>query len=53
MFPEHRLLHEELDALNRNAENEKCVIIVAKVVGISQMIVISVAGLPRVDAHCV
>jgi len=51
MFPEHRLSHEELNALNRIALKETCVIIVTKVVWISQMIVTHIAELPRVDAH--
>jgi len=39
MFPERRLLHKELNAFNRLAVKEMCVIIVAKVVGIGQKIV--------------
>jgi hypothetical protein len=51
MFPERRLLIEELNALNCNAVNETCVIIVAKVVWISETIVTHFAGIPKVDAH--
>jgi len=53
MFPERRLLHEQLNAFNRIAVKETCVIIVAKIVWISQTIVTYFAGFPRVDAHCV
>jgi len=51
MFPEHRLLHEELNAFNRIAVEETCVIIVAKVVWIGQTIITHFAGFPRVDGH--
>ena len=53
MFPERRLLHEELNGFKRIAVIESCVIIVAKVVWIGQTIVIHCAGCPRVDAHCI
>jgi len=53
MFPECRLLHEELNPFNRIAVREKCVIIDAKVVWISQTKVTHCAGYARVDAHCV
>jgi len=53
MFPECRLLHEELKAFSRIAVKETCVIIVAKVVSIGQTILTHFAGFPRVDAHCV
>jgi len=51
MFPECRLLHEELIPFNRIAVKETCVIIVAKVVWIDQMIIAHFAGFPRVDVH--
>ena len=53
MFPERRLLHEELDALNRIMMKETCVVIVAKVAWIGQTIVTHFAQFPRVDAHSV
>jgi hypothetical protein len=43
MFPECRLLHEELNAFNRMAVNEMCVIIVTKVIWIGQTIVTHIA----------
>jgi len=52
MFPERRLLPEELNAFNRIAVKGTCEIILAKVVWIGQTIVIHFAGFPRVDAHC-
>ena len=51
MFPERRLLHEELNAFNRIVVEETCVILVAKVVLIDQPIVTHFARVPRVDAH--
>jgi len=53
MFPELRLLHEELNAFNRIRVKEQCVIIIAKIVSISHAIVIPSDRYPRVDAHCV
>jgi hypothetical protein len=53
MFPECRLLHEELNAFNRIAVKEMGVIIVAKVVWIGQTIVTHFVGFPRIDVHCV
>ena len=53
MFPECRLLDEELNAFNKIAVEEVCVIIVTKVVWIGQMIVTHFARFRRVDAHCV
>jgi len=53
MFPERRLLHEELNAFKRIAVKGTCVIIVAKVVWIGQTIVTHFARFPCVDAHCV
>jgi len=52
MFPEHRLLLEELNAFSRNAEKVTCVSIVAKVVWIGQMIVTHFAGFPSLDTQC-
>ena len=51
MFPECRLLPEELNAFNRIAVKPTCVIIVAKVVWICQTIETNFATFPRVDAH--
>jgi hypothetical protein len=51
MFSEHRLLEEELNALNRIAVQETCIIMVAKVFCIGKMIVTHIAGFPRVKAH--
>jgi len=51
MFSECRLLHEELNAFNRIAVKEMCVIMLAKVVWIGQMIVTHLAQFPTVDAH--
>jgi len=51
MFPEHRLLHAELNAYNLSAVKEMCAIIIAKDVWIGQTIVTHVAGFPRVDAN--
>jgi hypothetical protein len=51
MFPERRLLHEELNAFSRIAVKETCVIIVPKVVWISETIVTHFARFPRVNAH--
>jgi hypothetical protein len=53
MFPERRLLHEELNEFNMITVKETCVIIIAKVVCIGQMDVIHFAGFPRVDSHWV
>jgi hypothetical protein len=39
MFPECRLVHEELNAFRGFADKEMCVIIVAKVVWIGETIV--------------
>jgi hypothetical protein len=39
MFPESRLVHEELNAFHGFADKEMCVIIVAKVVWIGETIV--------------
>jgi hypothetical protein len=52
MSPERRLLHEELNAFNRIAVKEPCVIIITKIVWIGQMIVPHFAGYPTVDALC-
>jgi len=52
MFPECRLSNKELNAFNRIAVQERCVINLAKVVWIGQMIVTHSAGYPRVDGHC-
>jgi len=51
LFPERGLLHEALNAINRIAVKETWVIIVAKVVWISQTIVTHVARYPRVNGH--
>jgi len=51
MFPEHRLLHDEFNTLDRIVVEEKWVIIVGKVVLIGQMIVTQFATFPRVNAH--
>jgi hypothetical protein len=51
MFPERRLLHEELNALNMIAVQERCVVIDAKVVWISQIMVTHFGGFARVNAH--
>jgi len=53
MFPEYRLLHEELNAFNRIVVKQLYAIIVAKVVWISQTVVTQYAGYPTVDAHCI
>jgi hypothetical protein len=53
MLPECSLLHEELNAFNRVAVKETCVIIVANISWIGRMIGTHFAGLPRVDADCV
>jgi serine/threonine-protein kinase RIO1 len=52
MFPECRLLHEELNEFNIIAVKETCVIIVAKIVWIGYTIVTHFAGYLRVDAQC-
>jgi hypothetical protein len=46
MFLECRLLQKELNAFNRIAVKEACVIIVAKIVSIGQMIVTYFARCP-------
>jgi len=51
MFPQCRLLREELNALKRIAVEEMCVIVVAKVLMIGYTIVTHFAWFPRVDAH--
>jgi hypothetical protein len=51
MFPECRLLHEELNAFNRIAVKETCEIIVAKVVWFGHTIVTHFAGFSTVDAY--
>jgi hypothetical protein len=51
MFPECRLLDEELLIFNRIGVKETCAIMVAKVVWISKTIVTQLAGYQRVDAH--
>jgi hypothetical protein len=53
MCSERRLLLEELDAFNSIGVKEMCVIIVAKVVWIGQMLVAQFAAFLKVDAHCV
>jgi len=53
MFPENRLLHEELNAFNRTVVKKIYVIIVAIVIWIGQTIVSQFAGFPQVDAHCI
>jgi hypothetical protein len=53
MFPESRLLHEDLNAFNSIAVKDTCVIIIAKVDWIGQTIVTHCAGFPRVNAHYV
>jgi len=52
MFPECRLLDEELNGFNRIAVNETCVIIVTKDVSTNLMIVTHCAGSPKADACC-
>ena len=47
MFPERRLLNEELNAFNWIAVEEMCVIIITKVVSIGQTIVTHFAGFPK------
>jgi len=51
MFPERSPLHEELNEFIWIAVNAMCLIIVAKVVWIGQMIVTQFARFPIVDAH--
>lgn len=51
MFCEFRFLHEELNAFNWIAEEELCVIIIAKDVSIRQTIVTDFAWFPRVNTH--
>jgi len=51
MFPECRRLHEKLNSFNKSELQETGVIIVVKVVWISQKMVACIAGFPRVDAH--
>jgi len=51
MFPERWVLHEELNAFNRIAVQEMCIIIIAKVIWIGHMIMTHFPGFPRVDAH--
>jgi len=46
MFPERRLLREELNAFNWIEVKETCVIIIMKVVWIDQTIVTHLAGFP-------
>jgi len=53
MFPERRVLHDQINTFNRIAGKVPCVIIVAMVVLISQMIEIHFAWFPSVEAHCV
>jgi len=50
-FPEHRLLHEELNLFNTIAVKETSVIIVAKVLSISKASVTNCVAFPRVDGH--
>jgi hypothetical protein len=51
MFPERRPFHEELNAFNRIAVKDMCVIIRAMVVWIGRMIVTHFAGFPRDNTH--
>ena len=51
MFPERKLWHEELKAFNRIVVEETCVIVIAKVVWISKMIVTHFAQSETVHAH--
>jgi len=53
MFPEGRLLHEEVDAFNRIAVKVICVIIVTKVVRIGHTIATHFGQFPTIAAHCV
>ena len=53
MFPECRLLDEKLNAVNRIAVEETCLIIVVMVVCIGQTIVSQDPSFPRVDVYCV
>jgi len=51
MFPEHRLLNEQLNTFNRIVVTETCIIVVTKVVWIGQMIEIHFAGYPTFNPH--
>ena len=51
MFPERRLLHEDLNAFNRIAVKETCVIIITKVVWFGQTIVTHFAQCPLLTAY--
>ena len=53
MFSECRQLDEELNEFNRMAVEEKCVIIITKVVWICHTIVTPIAQFPRLTANCV
>lgn len=52
MFPEDRLLHEQLSAFKRIAVEEMCVIIVQNIVWMGQTIVMHFGQFPKVKAHC-
>jgi len=51
MFPECRLLHDELKSFNWIVVNETSLIIIQKVAWIGQKIETYCAGCPWVDAH--
>jgi len=53
MFPEPRLSHEGLKAVNGIGVKGTWVLIVAKIIQIGQSILPQFAPFPRVDAHCV
>jgi len=51
MFPEHRLLHDELNAFNRMAIDNPYVMMNEKIVSFSQTIVRCFAEFPRVNSQ--
>ena len=51
MFPECRLLQVELNIFNTIVVQDMCVIIIARVGWIGEMIISQFAGFPRVNAH--
>jgi hypothetical protein len=53
MLPEHWLLYVEFNIFNSIVGKKRCVIIVTKVVLISERIVTQLSGYPKVGAHCV
>ena len=53
MFPQHRQMHEEIDAFNKITVKETCVIKFVKVVWIGTTIVTHFARFSRVHSNCV